>query len=64
MASCTAGAEVIRLFYVSLQLAEVVELEHKLKELEATCSPIISKMYQGGARACPGSLPPCAEHPR
>ena len=28
------------------QLAEVDELEHKLKELEGTCSPIISKMYQ------------------
>lgn len=31
------------------QLAEKDELEHKLKELEGTCSPIISKMYQGGA---------------
>lgn len=30
------------------QLAEKDELEHKLKELESTCSPIISKMYQGG----------------
>ena len=30
------------------QLAEIEELEHKLKELEGTCSPIISKMYQGG----------------
>ena len=30
----------------SNQLAEVDELEHKLKELEGTCSPIISKMYQ------------------
>lgn len=30
------------------QLAEKDELEHKLKELEGTCSPIISKMYQGG----------------
>ena len=32
------------------QLAEVDELEHKLKELEGTCSPIITKMYQ---QACP-----------
>ena len=32
----------------SNQLAEVDELEHKLKELEGTCSPIISKMYQQG----------------
>ena len=27
------------------QLAETEELEHKLKELEGVCSPIISKMY-------------------
>lgn len=31
------------------QLAEVDELEDKLKELENLCNPIISKMYQGGA---------------
>ncbi|KAL6541087.1 70-kilodalton heat shock protein [Orobanche minor] len=30
------------------QLAEVDELEDKLKELEGICNPIISKMYQGG----------------
>ncbi|KAI8021779.1 Heat shock 70 kDa protein [Camellia lanceoleosa] len=30
------------------QLAEVDELEDKLKELENLCNPIISKMYQGG----------------
>lgn len=30
--------------------AEVEELEDKLKSLEGICSPIISKMYQGGAR--------------
>ena len=30
------------------QLAEVDELEDKLKELEGTCAPIISKMYGGG----------------
>ena len=35
------------------QLAEVDELEHKLKELEGTCSPIISKMYQQvGPHSC------------
>ncbi|CAN6902388.1 unnamed protein product [Brassica oleracea] len=33
------------------QLAEVDEFEYKLKELEGICSPIISKMYQGGASA-------------
>ncbi|XP_021904651.1 heat shock 70 kDa protein [Carica papaya] len=31
------------------QLAEVEELEDKLKELEGICNPIIAKMYQGGA---------------
>ncbi|KAL7237501.1 hypothetical protein ACSBR2_003742 [Camellia fascicularis] len=30
------------------QLAEVDELEDKLKELENLCNPIISEMYQGG----------------
>jgi heat shock protein 1/8 len=30
------------------QLAEVDELEDKMKELEALCGPIIAKMYQGG----------------
>jgi L1 cell adhesion molecule like protein len=34
-------------------LAEVDELEHKLKELEGVCSPIISKMYQGAGGAAP-----------
>lgn len=41
------------------QLAEKDELEHKLKELEGTCSPIISKMYQGGG--APGMFTtPCS----
>ncbi|KAK4431889.1 Heat shock protein [Sesamum alatum] len=31
------------------QLAEVDELEDKLKELEGICNPIISKMYQSGS---------------
>jgi heat shock protein 1/8 len=30
------------------QLAEVDELEDKMKELEGICGPIIAKMYQGG----------------
>lgn len=30
------------------QLAEVDELEHKLKELESVCNPIVAKMYQSG----------------
>ncbi|KAL1298005.1 heat shock 70 kDa protein 5 [Arachis duranensis] len=37
------------------QLAEVDEFEDKLKELEALCNPVISKMYQGGGTAAPSS---------
>ncbi|CAD5169861.1 unnamed protein product [Musa acuminata subsp. malaccensis] len=40
------------------QLAEVEELEHKLRELEDTCNHIIAKMYQGDAGgAAAGSAP-------
>lgn len=40
------------------QLAEKDEFEHKLKELEDLCNPIISKMYQaGGAPAPEGEMP-------
>uniref|UniRef100_A0A7S0YRZ0 Heat shock protein 70 n=1 Tax=Polytomella parva TaxID=51329 RepID=A0A7S0YRZ0_9CHLO len=39
----------------SNQLAEVEEFEHKLEEVQKICSPIISKMYQGGAGAPPGA---------
>jgi len=42
------------------QMAEVEEFEHKLKELEGICNPIITKMYQGGAGGAPpppGSAP-------
>ena len=45
----------------SNQLAEVDELENRLKELEGKCGPIISKMYQGsqgaGEGAGPGDMP-------
>ncbi|ONK68955.1 uncharacterized protein A4U43_C05F17780 [Asparagus officinalis] len=33
------------------QLAEVEEFEHKQKELEEVCGPLIAKMYQGGRGA-------------
>ncbi|KAK7929139.1 hypothetical protein WMY93_005534 [Mugilogobius chulae] len=33
------------------QLAEVEEYQHKQKELEKVCNPIISKLYQGAAPA-------------
>ncbi|KAL8497573.1 hypothetical protein ACS0TY_021055 [Phlomoides rotata] len=40
------------------QLAEVDELEDKLKELEGICNPIISKMYQsGGGGGSDGGVP-------
>ncbi|PON99355.1 Heat shock protein 70 family [Trema orientale] len=39
------------------QLAEVDELEDKLKELEGVCNPIISKMYQSGGGAGAGDVP-------
>ncbi|XP_069494314.1 heat shock-related 70 kDa protein 2 [Ambystoma mexicanum] len=32
------------------QMAEKEEFEHKQKELEQVCNPIISKLYQGGGR--------------
>mmetsp|Transcript_96 Transcript_96/g.155 ORF Transcript_96/g.155 Transcript_96/m.155 type:complete len:643 (-) Transcript_96:829-2757(-) len=38
------------------QQAEVEEFEHKLKELEDICNPIITKLYQGGGSS--GSAPP------
>nr|AXU24960.1 heat shock protein 70-6 [Cyrtorhinus lividipennis] len=40
----------------SNQLAEKEEFEHKQKELEALCNPIITKLYQGGAGG-PGGMP-------
>jgi L1 cell adhesion molecule like protein len=42
------------------QLAEVEELEHKLKELEGVCGPIISKMYGAGAGGGGGGAPDAA----
>nr|UJQ69876.1 heat shock 70 kDa protein cognate 4 [Diamesa zernyi] len=41
------------------QLAEKEEFEHKLKEAEGVCNPIITKMYQGAGGA-PGGFPPGA----
>ncbi|KAK1395853.1 hypothetical protein POM88_005716 [Heracleum sosnowskyi] len=35
------------------QLAEVDELEDKLKELEGLCNPIIARLYQGGGGDVP-----------
>ena len=38
------------------QTAEKDEFEHKLKEVEKVCSPIITKLYQGAGGA-PGGMP-------
>eukprot|EP00798_Chlamydomonas_sp_ICE-L_P014780 gene14780-20830_t len=40
------------------QLGEVEEYEHKLKELEGVCNPIITKMYQGAGGGMPGGAAP------
>ena len=45
------------------QQAEVEEYEHKLKELEELCNPIITKMYQGAGGAPPGAAPSDAPRP-
>lgn len=39
------------------QLAEKEEYEHRQKELESVCNPIITKLYQGAGGAPPGGMP-------
>ncbi|XP_055382991.1 heat shock 70 kDa protein cognate 4 [Condylostylus longicornis] len=39
------------------QLAEKEEFEHRQKELEAVCNPIITKLYQASGGAPPGGMP-------
>ncbi|CAF1016620.1 unnamed protein product [Didymodactylos carnosus] len=40
------------------QLAEKEEFEHKLKDVEKICAPIMTKLYQGeGGAAGPGGMP-------
>ncbi|BHF73351.1 Heat shock cognate 71 kDa protein [Sparganum proliferum] len=39
------------------QTAEKEEFEHKQKELEAVCNPIITKLYQGAGGGMPGGFP-------
>ncbi len=46
------------------QQAEVEEFEHKLKELEDLCNPIITRLYQGaGGAPPPGAAPGGAAPP-
>jgi len=39
------------------QFAEKEEFEHRQKEMEAICNPIITKLYQGSGGAPPGGFP-------
>lgn len=39
------------------QLADKEEYEHRQKELEAVCNPIITKLYQSAGGAPPGGMP-------
>jgi heat shock protein 1/8 len=39
------------------QLADKEEYEHKQKEIEAICNPIITKLYQSSGGAPPGGMP-------
>merc|ERR1712096_528273 len=39
------------------QLGEKEEYEHKQKEIEQICNPIITKMYQAAGGAPPGGMP-------
>ncbi|XP_050404723.1 heat shock cognate 71 kDa protein [Patella vulgata] len=39
------------------QLAEKDEYEHKQKEVEGVCNPIITKLYQGAGGGAPGGMP-------
>ncbi|CAH1738001.1 unnamed protein product [Aphis gossypii] len=39
------------------QLADKEEYEHKQKELEAICNPIITKLYAGAGAGMPGGFP-------
>lgn len=36
------------------QLADKEEFEHKQKEIERVCNPIVTKLYQGAGGAPPG----------
>ncbi|CAF1363680.1 unnamed protein product [Adineta ricciae] len=48
------------------QLAEKDEFEHKLKEVEKTCSPVMTKLYggAGGASGMPSGFPGAAGGPQ
>ncbi|KAJ6225794.1 hypothetical protein RDWZM_004339 [Blomia tropicalis] len=46
------------------QLAEKDEFEHKYKELETFCRPIMTKLYSGGGRANPSAGAGSADGPK
>jgi len=37
--------------------SQIEEFEHKLKELEGVCNPIMAKLYQGAGGGMPGGMP-------
>lgn len=39
------------------QLAEKEEFEHKQKQIEAVCNPIVTKLYAGAGGAPPSGFP-------
>jgi len=53
------------MWWCVLQLAEKDEFEHKQKDLEKVCTPVVTKLYQGaggggmpgGAGGFPGGYP-------
>jgi len=42
------------------QLAEKEEFEHKLKDVEAVCKPVVTKLYAGSGRMPEGGMPGAA----
>lgn len=44
----------------SNQLAEKEEFEHKLKDVEAVCKPVVTKLYGGAGGGMPGGMPDAA----
>ena len=48
------AASNVNVMMCRLQLAEKEEFEHKQKELEKLCTPIITKLYQGAGGSAGG----------
>ena len=48
----------------SNQMADKVEYDHKLKETEHVCNPVITRLYQGSEGGAPGGTAPQKEGPK